>query len=131
MLHAACYLSLFFTDAPQNISLNKLKNKKLFLQNVTQYASEIAKSKKIRMLLKKYQKKFSKHNHVCIEGRDIGNIICPNADIKLFFKCNLKTRAKRRWSEYRKIDQKIPQHIMDSLLKSSVFVKICTFFMSL
>ena len=31
----------------------------------------------------------------------------------------------------RKIDQKIPQHIMDSLLKSSVFAKICAFFMSL
>ena len=91
----------------QNISLNKLKNKKLFNQNVTQYASEIAKSKKIRMLLKKYQKNFSRQNHVCIEGRDIGSVICPNADIKFFFKCDLKVRAKRRWSEYKKSNLKI------------------------
>ena len=80
----------------------KLKNKKLFKENVTRYAVEIAKSKKIRKLLGKYQKKFSKQNHVCIEGRDIGSVICPNADVKIFFKCNLKVRAKRRWKEYKK-----------------------------
>lgn len=91
----------------RNITLNKLKNRKLFHQNVTLYASEIAKSKKIRMLLKKYQKNFSKQNHVCIEGRDIGRVICPNADIKLFFKCNLKVRANRRWREYKKNNSKI------------------------
>ena len=91
----------------QSITLDKLKNNKLFLQNVTQYSSQIAKSKKIRLLLKKFQKKFSKQRLVCIEGRDIGSIICPNADIKLYFKCNLENRAKRRWDEYKKINSKI------------------------
>ena len=70
----------------QKITLNKLKSNKLFLQNVTQYSSRIAKSKKIRVLLKKFQKKFSKQRLVCIEGRDIGSIICPQADIKLYFR---------------------------------------------
>ena len=91
----------------KNITLNKLKNKKLFNQRITQYSSEIAKSKKIRILLKKYQKNFAKRNHVCIEGRDIGSVICPNADIKLFFKCNLEVRAKRRWKEYKKNNSKM------------------------
>jgi len=98
---------IYIKKISKNISLSKLKNNKLFAQNVTQYASKIAKSKKIRTLLKKYQKKFSKQNHVCIEGRDIGSVICPNADIKLFFKCNLKVRAKRRWNEYKKNNPKI------------------------
>ena len=71
------------------ITLKKLKNKKLFRRNETEYASKIAKSKKIRILLKKFQKNFSKQNLVCIEGRDIASIICPNADIKLFFKCDI------------------------------------------
>ena len=91
----------------ENITLKKLKNKKLFNHNVTLHASKIAKSKKIRMLLKKYQKNFAKKNHVCIEGRDIGNVICPNADIKLFFKCNFRVRAKRRWNEYKKNNSRI------------------------
>ena len=91
----------------KNITLKKLKNKKLFNQNITQYASEIAKFKKIRVLLKSYQKNFAKQKQVCIEGRDIGSVICPDADIKLFFKCSLKERAKRRWHEYRIINKKI------------------------
>ena len=97
----------FLKNISKNISLKKLKNKKLFNQKVTQFSAEIAKSKKIRMLLRKYQKSFAKYNHVCIEGRDIGSVICPKADVKLFFKCNINVRAKRRWNEYRKNNSKI------------------------
>jgi cytidylate kinase len=74
---------------------------------VTINAYKVAKSKKIRILLKKFQKDFAKKNQVCIEGRDIGNVICPNADIKLFFKCDLKVRARRRWKEYKINNSKI------------------------
>ncbi|MDC0205292.1 (d)CMP kinase [Pelagibacteraceae bacterium] len=91
----------------KSITLSKLKNKKLFDQKVTFYSSKIAKSKKIRIELKKFQKTFAKQNHVCIEGRDIGSVICPQADIKFFFKCGLKVRAKRRWDEYRKANPRI------------------------
>ena len=80
---------------------------KVKLINNAYETEKIAKSKKIRVLLKKYQKNFAKKNHVCIEGRDIGSVICPNADIKLFFKCNFRVRAKRRWNEYKKNNSKI------------------------
>ena len=110
--------NVYIKKISKNITLNKLKSRKLFNQNVAQYASEIAKSKKIRMLLKKYQKKFSKQNHVCIEGRDIGSVICPNADIKLFFKCNLRVRTKRRWNEYRKRNSKITLTEVKKTLKT-------------
>jgi len=97
----------YIKEISKKITLNKLKNKKLFNQNVTKYASEIAKSKRTRFLLKKFQIKFSKQKLVCIEGRDIGRVICPNADIKLFFKCNLKVRARRRLNEYKKYNPNI------------------------
>ena len=42
-----------------------------------------------------------------IEGRDIGTVVIPNADLKLFFKFSLNTKAKRRFKEYRKTDKKI------------------------
>ena len=109
-----------YTDAKKitkNITPNKLKNKKLFNLIVTKYAAEIAKSKKIRILLKKYQKNFAKRKHACIEGRDIGSVICPNADLKFFFKCNLKVRAKRRWSEYKKNNPKISLQKVKKALK--------------
>ena len=99
--------NLFLKKITSDITPSKLKNKKLFSQNVTMNSAKIAKSKKIRTLLKKYQKKFAQHNHVCIEGRDIGSVICPKADIKFFFKCSLNVRAKRRWNEFRKNNPEI------------------------
>jgi len=102
----------------KSISLIKLKNKKLFSQTVTLHASEIAKSKFIRIILKKLQKNFAKQNHVCIEGRDIGSVICPKADIKLFFKCSLKIRAKRRWAEYKKSNSRITINEVKKALKT-------------
>ena len=109
--------NVYIKKISKNITLNKLKNNKLFDQNVTHYSYKIAKSKKIRILLKKYQKNFAKRNHVCIEGRDIGSVICPNADIKLFFKCNLRVRANRRWNEYRKNNSKITLSEVKKALK--------------
>ena len=108
----------------KNISVEKLKNKKLFREDVTRYASEIAKSKKVRNFLKQFQKNFSKNNHVCIEGRDIGSVICPNADIKLFFKCSLQVRAKRRWKEYKKNNIKIKLEEVKKALKIRDYLDI-------
>ena len=60
-------------------------------------------NKKIRNILKKFQRDFaSKHQRVCIEGRDIGTVILPKADLKFFFICNLKVAAKRRFKELKK-----------------------------
>ena len=92
----------------QNLSLNKLNNKNLHSPLISSYTSVIAKEKKIRNVLKVFQKKFSsKYNKVCIEGRDISTVILPNADIKFFFKCNLDVAAKRRFRELRKTNKHI------------------------
>ena len=73
----------------------------------------------IRNLLKKFQQDFSKKNLVCIEGRDIGSIICPNADLKFFFKCtNLNIRAKRRLRDFHKFDNKISLNDVKKALKA-------------
>ena len=97
----------YIKSITKNITPNILKNKKLFSPKVTQYAAVIAQSKNIRNLLKKYQRNFSKQKLVCIEGRDIGNVICPDADIKFFFKCSSKVAAKRRYKEFKKVNKNI------------------------
>ena len=75
---------------------------------ISEYSSIIAKEKKIRNVLKLFQKNFSKKfNKVCIEGRDIGTVILPQADIKFFFTCSLNVAAKRRFRELHKINDKI------------------------
>ena len=92
----------------RKLNLKKLNNINLHSTKISEHTSIIAKEKKIRLVLKSFQKKFSKKfNKVCIEGRDIGTVILPKADIKFFFKCDLNTAAKRRFKELKKKNKKI------------------------
>ena len=92
----------FLKKITKKIKSKDLKNKNLYSNKVTEFSSIISKQKNIRKLLKQYQKKFSKNRLAIIEGRDIGSVIAPNADIKIFFKASLNCRARRRFKEYRK-----------------------------
>ena len=92
----------------KSLSLKKLNSKSLHSPEISAHTSLIAKEQKIREILKIYQKRFAKkYNKVCIEGRDIGTVILPNADIKFFFKCNLNVAARRRFKELRKNNKSI------------------------
>ena len=98
----------FLEKSFNNLSLKKLNNKNLHSPEISVHSSIIAKEKKIRNILKNYQKKFArKYNKICIEGRDIGTVILPNADIKFFFKCDLDVAAKRRFRELSKKNKRI------------------------
>ena len=98
----------FLKNCFKKLSLKKLNNKNLHSTRISAHTSIIAKEQKIRTILKSFQKKFAqKYNKVCIEGRDIGTVILPNADIKFFFKCNLNVAAKRRFKELQKSNEKI------------------------
>ena len=87
----------------KKLNYNKINKVNLHSSKISEYTSIIAKQKKIRNVLKKFQQNFaSKHKKVCIEGRDIGTVILPKADLKFFFICNLKIAAKRRFKELKK-----------------------------
>ena len=96
------YNPQFIKKISKKISLKDLNSKKIFSQKVTTLASSIAKIKYIRNCLKRFQIDFIKNNKkVIVEGRDIGSKIMPDADLKIFFKCSLKEKAKRRLNEYK------------------------------
>ena len=107
----------FLKKIIRKINYRNLKNKNLYSPKVTEYTAEIAKIKKIRQMLKNYQKNFSKKKRAVLEGRDMG-ILFPNADIKFFFKCSLKTAAKRRFKEFKKTDNKITLKKVEKAIKS-------------
>ena len=70
-------------------------------------------------ILKKFQIDFSKKNRdCCIEGRDISTKILPNSDLKFFFKCSLKTAAKRRFKELKRKDSSIKLKNVRNALRS-------------
>ena len=97
---------IFLKKITKKIHAKFLKNSKLYSIEITNFTSQIAKIKKVRQLLKNYQKKFASKRLAILEGRDMG-ILFPNADIKFFFKCSLNVAAKRRFKEFRKTNKKI------------------------
>ena len=106
--HKPKNITSFLKKQFKNLNLKKLNNKLLHSPEISAHTSIIAKEKKIRNILKTFQKKFAmKVKKVCIEGRDIGTVILPKADIKFFFKCNLDTAAKRRFKELKKKNKNI------------------------
>ena len=102
----------------RNLKLNNLQSSKLHTAKISEHTSIIAKEKKVRLILKSFQKNYvKKFNKVCIEGRDIGTVILPKADIKFFFKCDLNTAAKRRFKELKKKNKKIKFNVVRKQLQ--------------
>ena len=63
--------------------------------------SDVSKISAIRKLLVEKQRELGeKNNGVVMEGRDIGTVVFPNADVKIFLTASLDTRADRRAKEY-------------------------------
>ena len=98
----------FINKVANSITLKKLQNKKLYSPEVAKLSSIIAKKPYVRRALKAFQKNFiKKYKLVVVEGRDIGSKIMPNADLKLFFTCSTKEKAKRRLKEFKHLNKKI------------------------
>ena len=88
------------------LNIKELQNRSLLTDKVATIASIIAKDKKIRKLVHKYQLKCAynppkKYKGSCLDGRDICSVIVPDADIKFFITANIRTRAVRRFKELR------------------------------
>lgn len=65
-------------------------------------ASVVAKIPEVRRALLKYQREFSqKPPGAVLDGRDIGTVVCPDADAKLFVTATAEVRAERRFAELR------------------------------
>jgi cytidylate kinase len=94
--------------AAQSLDSKDLDKYDLQKQEIAQAASEIALIPEVRAALLKFQRDFSqKMPGAVLDGRDIGTIVCPDAKIKIFLTASLEARAKRRYIELYKNDQKI------------------------
>ena len=66
---------------------------------IDQNVSQIARLPKIRKQLIYLQRKLAEKGNIVMEGRDIGSVILPQADIKLYFTASEEERIKRRYTE--------------------------------
>ena len=113
----------FIKKKIDKLTIKELQNRSLLTDKVATIASIIAKDKKIRKLVHKYQLKCAynppkKYKGSCLDGRDICSVIVPDADIKLFITANLKIRAMRRFKELRSKNKKISyKEVLKSIKK--------------
>ena len=107
----------------KTLNLKKLKNKSLLSNEVALSASKIARDKKIRSIVHKFQQKCAynppkKYKGSVLDGRDIITVQVKDAMFKFFITANIKTRAKRRLDEYKELNKKITYNeVLKSLRK--------------
>ena len=115
--------SSFIIKKMKSLKMTDLQGTKLLTNEVGTVASIIAKNKKIRKLVHNFQIKCAynppkKYNGSCLDGRDITYKIIPNAEFKFFITASIKTRAKRRYLELKRLNKKIPYNeVLKSIKK--------------
>lgn len=83
-----------------DVYLNDVKvNQAIRSMEVSNVVSVVAAIPQVRQQLVKLQQQMGIQKGVVMDGRDIGSVVFPNADLKLYMTANAGTRAKRRYDE--------------------------------
>ncbi|SMX30176.1 Cytidylate kinase [Pelagimonas phthalicica] len=86
--------------AAQGLQPEDLENDSLRTPEVAQAASKVAAFPEVRAALVDFQRAFARRaGGAVLDGRDIGTVICPQAEAKLFVTASAEVRAKRRFDE--------------------------------
>jgi cytidylate kinase len=85
----------------QTEALTKYDADDLYNERITQFTSQIAAIVEVRLNLQKPQRLLLEQNlRVVLDGRDIGTIIAPDADLKIFLTASAIARAQRRYHQF-------------------------------
>ena len=89
-----------YYDATQHVLLNGVDlGDKIRQPEISMYASAVSTVPEVRAFLLETQRNIAKNNNVIMDGRDIGTVILPDADVKIFLTASNEARAKRRYLE--------------------------------
>ena len=88
----------------RQVSIASIDHTGIRTQAVSDLASKIAAIPGVRQELLDRQRRFAQNpdpgkDGAILDGRDIGTVVCPHADFKIFIIADLEIRAKRRWKE--------------------------------
>ena len=93
-------IEIRYVDGAQHVILNgEDLGDKIRQPDISMYASACSSVGSVRAFLLETQKKLARENSVIMDGRDIGTVILPDADVKIFLTASNECRAKRRYDE--------------------------------
>ena len=102
----------------KNVSYRTIAKENLHSEEISNHVAILAKNKKVREIINKFQKKIIKSNKkICVEGRDIASKILsknPKYDLAFYFKCKLSVASYRRWLDVKK---KVPLRVVKNSLR--------------
>jgi len=88
-------------QAAQHLQAEDLNGPELRSDTVAQAASKVAALPRVRVELVEFQRRFARRTGgAVLDGRDIGTVILPDADVKLFITASAEVRAERRYKEF-------------------------------
>jgi cytidylate kinase len=89
-----------YQDGAQHVYLNgEDLGDKIRTPEMSMYASAVSAIPEVRAFLLDTQRDIAKKNSVIMDGRDIGTVILPEADVKIFLTASEECRAERRYKE--------------------------------
>lgn len=94
-------VELAFNDKKEQIVLLNGEDVSGFIRTpeISMYASDVSAIPQVRAFLLELQRNMAKTNNVIMDGRDIGTVVLPDAQIKIFLTASPQVRAKRRFDE--------------------------------
>ena len=94
--------------AASTLDLSRFADAELRTSGVGEAASVVAAQPRVREALLLFQRAFAaRPPGAVLDGRDIGTVVCPDADVKLFVTASAAARARRRWLELRQAGQDV------------------------
>ena len=91
---------LRFIDGAQHVFVNGVDvSDKIRTPKISMGASTVSAIPKVREFLFDLQKKIANENNIIMDGRDIGTVVLPNADVKIYLTATPEERARRRHLE--------------------------------
>lgn len=93
-------LAIRLVDGVQHVYLNgEDVSEEIRLPEISMAASAVSAVPAVRAALLDIQRGMAEQNNVIMDGRDIGTVVLPNADVKIFLTAAAEIRAKRRFDE--------------------------------
>lgn len=92
-------------------------SEKIRTPQMAMHASNVSAIPKVREFLLDLQRNFAKKNNVIMDGRDIGTVILPNAQVKIFLTAAPEERARRRLLDHQRKGEQIEY---DEILKQII-----------
>ncbi|MBQ1412212.1 MAG: (d)CMP kinase [Clostridia bacterium] len=93
-------IELRYEDGEQKVYLcGENVSRVIRTREVTRCAPIVSAQPKLRQCLSQMQQEMAQHHNIIMDGRDIGTVVLPNADVKIFLTASPEVRAQRRYKE--------------------------------